>query len=619
MEDRIRILPQIIANQIKAGEVVETPSSAVKEMMENSVDAGATRLTVNFVNGGRDIIQIVDNGCGMSPTDARTAFQCHATSKISTLDDIYALTTFGFRGEALASIAAISQMELLTRREEDEIGTRVIVNGGDIISQTPAACPVGAQFTVRNIFYNTPARRKFIDGRESGLQKAMRTEFRRVALCHPEVEMELMCNSVPIYSLPVSSTAERIVAVMGSAIKSNLLEVEVATSIADIKGYIGRPSHHSKGGEQFMFVNGRYFYSPYLAKAVQKAYEKLIPSDAKPSYFIYLTVDPKSVDVNVHAKKIEVKFSDEASLWQILHAAVKETLAKSGAAPLMDFDLEATVDIPVADPNRVYHEPKETTRSSYNPFSIAEPRSGSVRTDIGPNTAFESGNAANDFDYTPVLPDSDGDQEYIEIESTGVAAHALLEKSGETERLTVIGGKYAVGIRDGKFILADLRRCRERILFDSHMRNLEEGHSVSQALLFPETAELSDEDFRMLKRHADDFYSLGFDLQFLDSCTVEIDGIPAESVSDSAAKTLQELVTLIQDDTISAAHVRKERLAASLARAESSTKGSFSESEAQGILAQTYSSSDPWHSPSGLSAVRELGIEELKSILEYRR
>ena len=283
MADCIKLLPDIVANQIKAGEVVETPSSVVKEMMENSIDAEATEVTVNYVNGGRDLIQIIDNGRGMSPVDARMAFERHATSKILSLEDIYSLHTFGFRGEALASIAAVAQVELVTRTREDEVGTKTLLNGGEFVSQVPVAAPVGSQFAVRNIFYNTPVRRKFINNNESTLASEIKREFRRVALCHPEVACNLLSNGAPIYQLPASSLVERIVGVMGITAKSNLLEVEVKTTIASINGFVGRPDEANKrSGKQYMFVNGRYFYSPQLHKAIMKAYDKLIPDKSLP-------------------------------------------------------------------------------------------------------------------------------------------------------------------------------------------------------------------------------------------------------------------------------------------------------------------------------------------------
>ncbi len=293
MADRIRLLPEVVANQIAAGEVVNRPASVVKEMMENAIDAGAGRVQVNFRDGGKDLIQIVDDGCGMSPIDARMAFDRHATSKISAVDDIYALSTFGFRGEALASIAAVAQVELRTRQQGDEVGTCTEINGGQFVAQKPVMCPVGAQFFVRNLFYNVPARRRFLD-KSTASASQIRTEFQRV---------ELYADDAPVYTLAATSLAGRIVDVVGRHVKQNLLEVGADTSIARIEGFIGRPAAAKRrNSEQFFFVNGRYFKSQYLAGAILKAYEKLIPEGAQPSYFLYLTLDPERIDVNVRAR-----------------------------------------------------------------------------------------------------------------------------------------------------------------------------------------------------------------------------------------------------------------------------------------------------------------------------
>lgn len=368
MADKIRLLPEVVANQIAAGEVVNRPSSVVKEMMENAIDAGAASVKVNFRDGGRELIQIVDDGCGMSPIDARMAFDRHATSKIRDVEDIYALHTFGFRGEALASIAAVAQVELRTRQADDEMGTQTEINGGQFAGQRPVMCPVGSQFFVRNLFYNVPARRRFLDKSTTSAAQ-IKSEFQRVALCNPQIAFELYANDAPVYSLPASSLAGRIVDVVGRHIKQNLLEVGAETSIASIAGFIGRPAAAKKRNtEQYLFVNGRYFKSTYLTSAVMKAYEKLIPVNAQPSYFLYLNIDPGRIDVNVHPQKTEVKFADEEAVWQIVHAAVRETLAKTGAVPLMDFDSEGQVDIPVLQRGVVYNEPKAMSNNDYNPF-----------------------------------------------------------------------------------------------------------------------------------------------------------------------------------------------------------------------------------------------------------
>ena len=627
MADRIKLLPEIVANQIKAGEVVESPSSAVKEMLENAIDAGATCVKVNFSNGGRDLIQVVDNGCGMSPTDARMAFECHATSKIATLDDIYALHTFGFRGEALASIAAVSQVELLTRQHDSEIGTQTIVNGGEFVSQRPVATPAGSQFLVRNIFYNTPARRKFIDNNESKLAAGIKSEFRRVALCHPEVELHLLSNGAPLYSLPQSNLAERIVGVMGGSVKNNLLEVGVQTTIATIEGFVGKPSAAKlRTGEQFMFVNGRYLRSPYLNKAVTKAYEKLIPDGTMPSFFLYITVDAERVDVNVHAKKTEVKFADNEALWQILNAAVRETLAKSGSVPLLDFDNTGNVEIPVATRGIAYDEPRSTTRNDYNPFLkdtdgvTASTLRSSGFSDV--NYRFDAATADDDFITLAgggsAYPQSETDDqfEYIASEETPTDNELNFDNGGQSvENLFCFNKRYAICSIGGRMAVIDLHRAHERILYDTFRSMLLHGSTVSQQLLFPQTLTVSNEEYATVEEYAVDFASLGFDMEFKGDCTLEIRGIPADTSADGIDTILYEMIqSLSLPQTL--ADVRKDRLAATLARGAVRFNAAYTAEEAARLIPKLFASTNPTYSPSGKRIIAEFSPEEIQAKLQ---
>ena len=498
MADRIKLLPEVVANQIAAGEVVNRPSSVVKEMMENAIDAGARSVKVNFRDGGKELIQIVDDGCGMSPIDARMAFDRHATSKISSLDDIYALKTFGFRGEALASIAAVSQVELRTRQAEDEVGTLTTVNGGEFVSQTLAACPVGSQFYVRNLFYNVPARRKFLEKSTTSTGQ-IKSEFQRVALCNPQVGFELLMNDQPLYRLPAASLASRIVDVVGRHIKQNLLEVDADTSIVRVTGFVGRPAaaKKSNSSEQYLFVNGRYFRSPYFFKAILKAYEKLIPDACSPSYFLYLTIDPSRIDVNVHPQKTEVKFADEEAVWQIINAAVRETLAKTGAVPLMDFDQTDSVEIPVLTKGAVYREPKAMSNESYNPFRADYASDVSERM---PDVDFSGFDAPYDGEmpagkgvgaedrYDEMIPSAGfapTEMEFIPSAGEPVQQRLMDDPAACFSGVTVLGNGYASALYGGKWVVVDLRRARERVLYDNYLLLLTNGSSVSQQLLFP--------------------------------------------------------------------------------------------------------------------------------------
>ena len=622
MADCIKLLPEIVANQIKAGEVVESPSSVVKEMMENAIDAGATEVTVNFVNGGRDLVQIIDNGRGMSPVDARMAFECHATSKIASLDDIYALHTFGFRGEALSSISAVSQVELITRQADCEIGTKTIINGGEFVSQTPTAADVGSQFLVRNLFYNTPARRKFINSKESSLSSDIKREFRRVALCHPEVACTLMNNGAPLYSLPVSSLVERIVGIMGNATRRNLLEVDVETTIAAVKGYVGRPeTARNNSSEQYMFVNGRYFRSPYLNKAVSKAYEKLIPEKGYPTFFLYITVDTERVDVNVHAQKTEVKFADNDAIWQIINAAVRETLAKNGAMPMIDFETEDLVDIPVATMGVQYVEPRATTKDNYNPFAEGYASDGDGAK--APSNEWSSIPmispefdmvGAMEFDSIP-SGGSPSEFEYFESGEGEVQSLAFDVESHETPtNITLCCGRYAVATFTSKVLMVDLARAKERLLYNHYAASLQSGHAVSQQLLFPELLTLTEEEYDLLEEYAVEFASLGFDIKAQGANTIEVFGIPADVHTEQLDRAIYDLLQSLKLPQ-SIAELRRNALAQTLAHSEAVGARNFSQEDAERLTTQILASAESY-TPAGKRIISAMSLSDIKNLFE---
>lgn len=661
MADKIRLLPEVVANQIAAGEVVNRPSSVVKEMMENALDAGATSVKVNFRDGGKDLIQIVDDGCGMSPIDARMAFDRHATSKIGAVEDIYALHTFGFRGEALASIAAVAQVELRTRQEGDEVGTQTEINGGQFASQTPVMCPVGSQFFVRNLFYNVPARRRFLD-KSTTSASHIKAEFQRIALCNPQVAFELYANDAPVYTLQVSSLAGRIVDVVGRHIKQNLLEVEADTSIARIEGYIGRPAAAKKrNSEQYLFVNGRFFKSSYLTSAILKAYEKLIPENCQPSYFLFLTIDPGRIDVNVHPQKTEVKFADEEAVWQIINAAVRETLAKTGTVPLMDFDRDGVVEIPVLQRGAVYSEPQAMSNSDYNPFreEYIDPTAPDPNEDFtGFDVPYRDGGAVSD-DFAagfrtgggrsaaPAFPRGGGrsglpatdDGEFEEFESGGgfeIASGGGFDDSAldfipseaapEQQRFDMaqrpeftdpmpLPGGYVAALLGGRFVVVDVRRARERILYEDYLRMLGNGSSVSQQLLFPERLVLSGDEYALLEENAVEFASLGFDIDFCGEGAVEVKGTPADMPADAVDKLLFELLQAFATP-VSLADVRREKIAAVMARSGSKGAGRMlSREEAAALLAQLADTGSFSFSPSGKAITAEITPEDLRAKL----
>ncbi len=673
MADRIKLLPEVVANQIAAGEVVNRPSSIVKEMMENAIDAGASTVTVNCCDAGRDLIQVVDDGCGMSPTDARMAFDRHATSKISTVDDIYRLRTFGFRGEALASIAAVAQVELRTRQADDEIGSLTMIDGGQFRSQEPVMCPVGSQFYVRNLFYNVPARRRFLE-KSSSAVKQIRDEFERVALCNPQITFRLFNNNAPVYDLAATNLRGRIVDVVGKNSKNNLLEVSAETSVVRVEGFVGRPASAKKHAKQFLFVNGRYFKSAYFYKAIIKAYEKLIPAQTQPDIFLYLTIDPERIDVNVHPQKIEVKFAEAEAVWQIINAAVRETLAKTGAVPLMDFDDENAIDIPVAGSarmGRIYSEPRAASVEGYNPFRevytsqnsgaggrsqsdlsdfSGEYRASSSRAnqplseayDLWPSDSFvssEGGEFAVESegesfrDFVSVGFESDGSEEY---EMSDSMAGEMTSEDGEfefVESADAVQQQFAVGepsrFEDvitlpealaaaryrGRLVVVDLRRARERVSYEDYVEMMSNGSSASQQLLFPERLVLSNDEAELLKGCQSDLIAIGFDLRLVDDCTVELKGTPADMEGIEIDRLLYDVLHDVAEGDSPIA-VRRQRLAAMVAqRRAAAMRGVIGVEQAVALLERLATCENVSFAPSGRAIMVEISSGEIRARL----
>ena len=636
--NRIKLLPEIVANQIAAGEVVNAPSNVVKEMMENSIDAGAKCVKVNFRNGGKELIQIIDDGCGMSAIDARMAFDRHATSKIQSIEDVYQLHTFGFRGEALASIAAVSEVELRTRQEGDEVGTSTLISGGEFRSQTPVSCAKGSQFLVRNIFYNVPSRRKFIDGDNSRLASQIKQEFMRVALCNPEVEFELRQNDALLYALKPTNRRGRIIDIVGKHIKSNLLDVEVDTSVVRIEGFVGRPAAAKKrNNEQFLFVNGRYFYSQTMQRSIIRAYEKLIPEGCMPSYFIYITVDPERVDVNVHPQKTTVKFADTEVIIQILQAAIRETLAKTGAVPLMDFSDESRLEIPsMSHQQTIYHEPRIGSNSDYNPFKEEYIDPTATMPDI-PFTGFDvpydgleqrsqrpSTKLVSDMDecYTMVSSGSEPSSvmEYIDEEGEQTSFD-YVESQMQADEATftdvmVIGGGYAIAIYGGRCVVLSLRRARERILFEDIIASTISGAVPTQRMFFAEELVLSEQEYNLMESHATEFAALGFEVEYCENNRIAITGRPALVDSNTPLDELiYELLHGIEDGTMPIMEERR-RLAELMARRASAGYGrNVRTADAEELLASLLKCENRSFTPSGAPIMAELTADELRAKL----
>ena len=691
MENKIRLLPEIVANQIAAGEVVNNPSSVVKEMMENAIDAGAKSVTVNFRNAGLELIQIIDDGCGMSPMDARLAFDRHATSKISSFEDVYRLQTFGFRGEALASIAAVAQVELRTRQASDEVGTVTIVNGGEFVSQSPIMCPVGSQFLVRNLFYTAPARRKF-NGDRSRIVTDIKKEFRRVALCNPQVRCELMSNDMPIMTLHEGTLLGRIIDVVGRHIKNNLLEVNVDTTIVKVKGYVGRPAAaKQKNAEQYLFINGRYFRSAQIYRSIMRAYEKLIPENCSPSYFLYLTVDPERVDVNVSPNKTEVKFADAEDVNQIVNAAVRSTLAKSGSLGMMDFE-KPEVEIPVlGSAPTFYSEPKTASIEGYNPFSegyadfsegksefeieqtlepqtfvsqpsFATPRRASAggggqfkeiasRFDPSDMGGAEIGipSTLHDVPWSGFSIESDLERqtvesermfesqvEYVDIPSSGfdlndlgsegesslefVASTIQQEIETQSEELSFsdllpLAGGYAVAVSGARTLLVDLRRAKERVLYDGYMSMLSCGACPSQQLLFAEELILSMDDYDLLSENEVEFAALGFDMELQGQGKVELRGVPSSVMGEQADKLIYELLRELESKGDLGRHLHSRMAQVMARRGSQLSDRPLSRAEVEQLIASLSKCENYSFSPAGKPIMATLSQEDIKSKL----
>ncbi|MBQ5644118.1 MAG: DNA mismatch repair endonuclease MutL, partial [Bacteroidaceae bacterium] len=550
MQDIIHLLPDSVANQIAAGEVVQRPSSVVKELVENAIDAGATKVQVVVADGGRTLLQVIDDGKGMSETDARLAFERHATSKIASADDLFALTTMGFRGEALASIVAVSQVELVTRRADDELGTCILMSGSKLESQEPVAAPAGSNFKVKNLFFNIPARRKFLKSVQTELNNIV-TEFERIALINHGVEFSLSHNGNEMISLPPSSFRQRIVNLFGKRINSHLIEVNVSSSLINIKGFVGAPeSARKKGALQYFFVNGRYMRHPYFAKAVAEAYGEIIPQGESVPFFLCFDVDPSRIDVNIHPTKTEIKFEDESSLWKIISAAVKEALGRFNAAPSLDFDDDAIPDIPVLDFSSEEKVPVSAPKLSYtpgyNPFNKHMPDYRN------PGSDWESlydgvGKNGKPLDLSPF---EDGEQDFLANEPK-VPELQTASQSSENDfvPMSQYKGQYIlVPVKSG-LMWVHQRNAHIRVLFEKYRRQISEDRTASQGLLFPERVELTMNESLALESISSELLSLGFDISSLGGGTYVLNGVPVGIEGLQPVKLLSDILHQVVEQT----------------------------------------------------------------------
>lgn len=609
MSDVIKLLPDSVANQIAAGEVIQRPASVIKELVENAIDAEATHIQIILKDAGRTLIQIIDDGVGMSETDARLAFERHSTSKIRSADDLFSLHTMGFRGEALASIAAISQVELRTRRRDEQLGTRLVINASQCESQEPDMCPVGSNFMIKNIFFNVPARRKFLKSNQVELSNIVK-EFEKLALVNHEVEFTLIHNGNVMYKLLKGSFRQRIAALMGNGMDQQLLPVNIDTTLVRVQGYVGKPENARKRNAlQFMFVNGRFMRHPYFHKAVMTAYEQLIPEGEQPNYFLRFNVDPQSIDVNIHPTKTEIKFEDEMPIWQILAAGVKETLGRFSEVPTIDFNTQDAPVIPAYKSQVEVHHPEIEVDSAYNPFKSQYPSGG--QTHQAPNRQ----------------PMSNWDELFANFERKKREGLAQQEASSqgmdqECEPVLPIGNVQSVYLQlKGRYILSpaksglmviDQHRAHMRILFERYIGNIHKGEMSSQAILFPEILHLSPAQAVTLQGLLPEMEKMGFALSQLSGNDWSINAIPAGIDGVSASAMVQQIIESVDEGGKPLKRRIQEQLALSVARSAAIPAGrTLQQEEMEVLVADLLKLPDPNYTPDGKTIINMIPIEQI--------
>lgn len=608
----IRILPGNIANMIAAGEVVQRPASVVKELMENAVDAGASQVTVILTDAGRTLIQVIDNGCGMTPDEAVLCFERHATSKIATAEDLNDITTFGFRGEALASVAAVAEVTLKTRRPEDEVGCKVEFADSVHISTDEISTPAGSNFAVRNLFYNVPARRKFLKSDNVEFKHVVE-EFTRVALTRPETGFSLSHNGREIFSLkPAKSLKYRIQDLLGNNVVSQVVDVSAETSVVRVNGYVGRPDQARKTlGNQFFFVNGRFFRSPYFHKAVMNAYDNLLPPGATPSYFIYLEVDPHSIDVNIHPTKTEIKFEDDSVIFQIIYACIKESIGRNSFGASIDFNREDMPELPVLSKDFSGFQPEAPAPSvsydpDYNPFDA--PAGGGSRDESRGTSGNFGIDTSGDFrGYSAQYVEKREDYGKL-FEDKMVARPAPL----------VIDRKYIVSTGNGGIVVTSIRRARERVLYDRFLAALRGGEHVSQSALFPVQVNVGVDNRLIFDENAEMLSSLGFDISPFGNDTIVVNGMPEGFQVDQSRveSAMADVLIILSEGGTGLQEMMESSMAEKFARmAAAGCKDIETSAEAAALIDSLYSSSNPEFTPGGRRTMRLLTSDDIEKMI----
>ena len=613
MSDIIQLLPDSVANQIAAGEVIQRPASVVKELVENAVDAGAKTINVLIVDAGRTSIQVIDDGKGMSETDARLSFERHATSKIRKADDLFALTTMGFRGEALASIAAVAQIELKTRQEKDDIGTSLSIAGSKFIGQEPCVCPIGSNFKVENLFFNVPARRKFLKSNTTELNNII-SAFERIVLVYPNITFTLHSNGVEIFSLKACSLRQRVVEVFGKRLNQNLLPVEVETTLCRIYGFVGKPeAAKKKGALQYFFVNDRYMKHPYFNKAVANAFERLVPFGEQVPYFLYFEVPAENIDVNIHPTKTEIKFENEQAIWQILMAAVKEALGRFNDIPAIDFDTEGKPDIPVFNPSANVSAPTVNFNPSYNPFKETKSSKSSAASQTQWEELYKGLNEDFSTDIENVLSAPNQSDEQSIFTSNKVGKASVAEERSPAH-YQYKGCYIMTAVKSGLMII-DQHRAHVRILYEQYLKQLKEHTAHTQKMLFPEMVNLPTSNEATLQKILSEMQTMGFELSNMGSGSYAVNGIPAGIEGLNISALVGDMVASTLEDGSSVNEEIDKALALSLARNAAIPYGQvLGNEEMENLVNELFACNNVNYTPTGktiLTILKQLDIEKM--------
>lgn len=611
--DIIRLLPDSVANQIAAGEVIQRPASVIKELVENAIDAGAGNIDIYVLDAGRTLIQVIDDGKGMSETDARLAFERHATSKITKAEDLFTLRTMGFRGEALPSIAAVSQLVLQTRTHDSELGTKLEIEGGRVLSQEPCVCPLGSNFEVRNLFYNIPARRKFLKSNHTELSNILQ-EIERIALVNHSVSFSYTIDGTATLRLVSSNLRRRIVDIFGKKTGDDLIAVDVDTTLVRIEGFVGRPdSSRKKGAHQFFYVNGRYMRHPYFAKAVASAFDGLVPEGEQIPYFLYLDIDPANIDVNISPTKTEVKFENEPAIWQIIHAGIREALGRFNAVPTIDFDNAQEVDIPVMNEElKSVQPPQVKVDSNYNPFLPQEVSQESMtRGSFTEKSSAQKLSREWGMLYEHLSSKSQGDvtqQPMLfeqELESVDEVANVQFQYRGQ----------YIVSATNSGLMIIDQRRAHIRVLYDKYMDQMQQQQAITQGLLFPELVSFPASDSQLFEQLLNDIRSIGFDIESLGGGSYSVNGMPAGFEGLSPQKLLQELIATVTEGGEANLNTYRHNIALSFAKSSAIVEGLvLNRAEIETLMSDLFKSSNPNVTPDGRNIIIILKHESIEKM-----